>query len=286
MLADRFLALIGLRARLAIALALTALVFYLDLVTSANFLAVALYIPIVGLFYGLKSPSLFIGYSVVCTVLSVLTTIDEAGVVDFENLAANRIVVALVLYSVSVLIYRNSLSADVLRRLATTDPLTGTFNRRHFMDLMAREQRRADRYGAIYSLLMVDIDHFKRVNDTYGHQVGDQAIQAMADACKKLMRPTDVVARYGGEEFIITLTHTDLAGALKVAERLRLAVADIVLPTEQGALNFTISVGVSSYAKASRLEQIIAAADHALYAAKAGGRNRVCSEATAAPAPA
>jgi diguanylate cyclase (GGDEF)-like protein len=285
MFADRFWTFLGLRGRVGTALALTAAVFYIDLVTSANFLAVALYIPIAGLFFGLKSPSVFIGYCVLCTVLSVVTTIDEAGV-DFENLAANRIVVALVLYSVSLLIYRNSLSADVLRRLATTDPLTGTFNRRHFMDLMAREQRRADRYGAIYSLLMVDIDHFKKVNDTYGHQVGDQAIQAMADACKKLMRPTDIVARYGGEEFIITLTHTDLAGALKVAERLRLAVADIALPTEQGALGFTISIGVSTYAKASRLEQIIAAADHALYAAKAGGRNRVCSEATAAPAPA
>jgi diguanylate cyclase (GGDEF)-like protein len=154
------------------------------------------------------------------------------------------------------------------------------------MDLMAREQRRADRYGATYSLLMVDIDHFKRVNDTYGHQVGDQAIQAMADACKALMRPTDIVARYGGEEFIITLTHTELEGALKVAERLRLAVADIVVPTEQGGLTFTISVGVSSYAKPSRLEQIIAAADHALYAAKAGGRNRVCSQETTTPAPA
>jgi diguanylate cyclase (GGDEF)-like protein len=284
MLADRFWAFLGLRGRVGIALALTVAVFYIDLVTSANFLAVALYIPIAGLFFGLKSPSVFIGYSVLCTVLSVVTTVDEAGV-DIENLAANRIVVALVLYSVSLLIYRNSLSADVLRRLATTDPLTGTFNRRHFMDLMAREQRRADRYGAIYSLLMVDIDHFKKVNDGYGHQVGDQAIQAMADACKKLMRPTDIVARYGGEEFIITLTHTDLAGALKVAERLRVAVADIALPTEQGALNFTISIGVSTYAKASRLEQIIAAADHALYAAKAGGRNRVCSEETAAPAP-
>ncbi len=285
MVADRFWAYLGLRGRVGIALALTVAVFYIDLVTSANFLAVALYIPIAGLFFGLKSPSVFIGYCVVCTVLSVVTTIDEAGV-DIENLAANRIVVALVLYSVSLLIYRNSLSADVLRRLATTDPLTGTFNRRHFMDLMAREQRRADRYGAIYSLLMVDIDHFKKVNDTYGHQVGDQAIQAMADACKKLMRPTDIVARYGGEEFIITLTHTDLTGALKVAERLRQAVADIVLPAEQGAFGFTISVGVSTYAKASRLEQIIAAADHALYAAKAGGRNRVCSEDTAAPAPA
>lgn len=284
MLFDRLWAVLGLRERVLLALALTAAVFYVDLNSTSNFLAAALYIPIAGLFYGLQSPSLFIGYCVLCTVLSLVGSIDEMGI-DVENLAANRIVTALVLYSVSLLIYRNSLSADVLRRLATTDPLTGTFNRRHFMDLMTREQRRADRYGAIYSLLMVDIDHFKRINDKYGHQVGDQAIQAMAEACKRLMRPTDIVARYGGEEFIITLTHTDHTGALKVAERLRQSVADIALPTEHGALGFTISVGVSSYAKTSRLEQIIGAADHALYAAKAGGRNRVCSADAPTPAP-
>jgi diguanylate cyclase (GGDEF)-like protein len=275
---------IGLRERLIAALLLAALVFYLDFATSATFLAVALYIPIAGLFYGVRSPSIFLGYSVLCTVLSAASTIDDVGDIELANVAANRVVAAIVLYSVCLLIYRNSLSADVLRRLATTDPLTGAFNRRHYMDLMGREQRRADRYGTVYSVLMIDIDHFKRVNDTYGHQIGDQAIQAMADACKKLMRPTDIVARYGGEEFIITLTHTEEPGAVKVAERLREAVAEIALQTDHGMLQFTISIGVCMYVKASRLEQIIAAADHALYAAKEGGRNRVCVGPGGAPA--
>jgi diguanylate cyclase (GGDEF)-like protein len=284
MLVDNIMGRMGLRERVIGALVLAGLVFYLDFATSASFLAVALYIPIAGLFYGLRSPSTFIGYSVLCTILSAASTIDDVGEIDYENVAANRIVAALVLYSVCFLIYRNSLSAEVLRRLATTDPLTGAFNRRHYMDLMSREQRRADRYGTVYSVLMIDIDHFKRVNDTHGHQIGDQAIQAMADACKRTMRPTDIVARYGGEEFIITLTHTEAAGAVKVAERLRQAVADIVLPTDHGALQFTISIGVSTYAKPSRLEQIIGAADEALYAAKKGGRNRVCLGGGAAPA--
>jgi diguanylate cyclase (GGDEF)-like protein len=186
---------------------------------------------------------------------------------------------------VCVLIYRNSLSADVLRRLATTDPLTGALNRRHYMELMVREQRRADRYNTTYSVLMIDIDHFKRVNDTYGHPIGDEAIRAMANTCKMVTRPTDIVARYGGEEFIVTLTHTDGAGAMKVAERLREAVAELALPTEQGALTFTISIGVSVYVKTTKVEQIIAAADRALYAAKSGGRNRVCLDgAIAVPA--
>jgi diguanylate cyclase (GGDEF)-like protein len=275
---------VGLRERLVAALALSALVFYLDFETSASFLAVALYIPIAGLFLGVRSPSIFIGYSLLCTVLSAASTIDDVGDIEFENVAANRVIAALVLYSVCFLIYRNSLSADVLRRLATTDPLTGAFNRRHYMDLMTREQRRADRYGTVYSVLMIDIDHFKRVNDTYGHQIGDQAIQAMADTCKNLMRPTDIVARYGGEEFIITLTHTEEPGAVKVAERLRQAVSEIALQTDQGMLSFTISIGIGTYIKPNRLEQIIGAADEALYAAKKGGRNRVCVGADRTPA--
>ena len=268
---------IGLRERLIAALVLSALVFYLDFVTSASFLAVALYIPIAGLFFGVRSPSIFVGYSALCTVLSVASSFDDFADIEIENVAANRVVAALVLYSVCFLIYRNSLSADVLRRLATIDPLTGAFNRRHYMDLMTREQRRADRYGTVYSVLMIDIDLFKRVNDTYGHQVGDQAIQAMAATCKQLMRPTDIVARYGGEEFIITLTHTEGPGAVKVAERLRQAVSEITLATDHGTLSFTISIGVGTYVKTNRLEQIIGAADEALYAAKKGGRNRVCA---------
>jgi diguanylate cyclase (GGDEF)-like protein len=276
----------GVRERVVTALLLAGLVFYLDLVTSATFLAVALYIPIVGLFYGINSPSVFLGYAVICTILNAVSSIDDVSDIDLANAVTNRGMAALVLYSLCFLVYRNSLSADVLRRLATTDPLTGAFNRRHFMELMTREQRRADRYGTIYSVLMIDIDHFKRVNDTYGHQVGDLAIQAMANACHKMMRPTDIVARYGGEEFIVTLTHTDLQGAIKVAERLRQSVSEIVLQTEQAPLSFTISIGVSTYVKPSKLDQIIGAADQALYAAKEGGRNRVCSGAEPAVVPA
>ncbi len=279
---DRF----GVRERVVTALLLAGLVFYLDFATAATFLAAALYIPIVGLFYGINSPSIYFGYAVICTVLNAVTSIDEVSDIDLDSLLTNRGMAALVLYSVCFLVYRNSLSADVLRRLATTDPLTGAFNRRHFMELMTREQRRADRYGAIYSVLMIDIDHFKRVNDTYGHQVGDLAIQAMANACQRMMRPTDIVARYGGEEFIITLTHTDLQGAVKVAERLRQSVSEIAVQTDRGPLSFTISIGVSTYKKPSKLDQVIGTADQALYAAKEGGRNRVCSDAaTPASAP-
>jgi diguanylate cyclase (GGDEF)-like protein len=100
----------------------------------------------------------------------------------------------------------------------------------------------------------------------------------MADACKRVVRPTDLVARYGGEEFIVTLTHTDQAGALRVAERLRESVAEISVPTDKGALTFTISIGLSTYVKKATVDKIIGRADHALYKAKESGRNRVCVE--------
>jgi diguanylate cyclase (GGDEF)-like protein len=266
----------GLTGRVTLALALIALIFYIDLVTEADLVAAMLYVSICGLLYSIRSPFVHLAFCGLCTVLNVIAGYFELDYVDFDNVVFNRIIATIVLYSVSLLLYRNSQSESVLKRLATTDPLTGALNRRHFMELMSREQRRAERYNAVFSVLMIDIDHFKRVNDTYGHQVGDQAIQAMSDACQKALRPTDLLARYGGEEFIITLTHTDQPGAAKVAERLRESVAEIELPTEQGVLKFTISVGVSTFFKRSLLEEIIGRADQALYQAKTSGRNRVC----------
>ncbi len=278
MFSDELWSRLGVRERLISAALAIGLIFYLDSVTSATFLAAALYIPIAGMFYGVQSPSIFIGFCAICTVLSAAASLSEFNEADFLNFAINRGVVTVVLYSTCFLIYRINRSSEVLLRLATTDPLTGAFNRRHFMELMGREQRRADRYNTTYSILMIDIDHFKRVNDTYGHQVGDHAIQEMAEACRKTTRPTDIVARYGGEEFIVTLTHTDQPGAVKVAERLREAVAEIAVSTDKGALSFTISIGISTYVKRSAVDQIIQRADQALYKAKQTGRNRVCTE--------
>jgi diguanylate cyclase (GGDEF)-like protein len=211
-------------------------------------------------------------------VLSGRASLSDLGEIDFLNFAINRGVITLVLYATCLLIHWHNCASEVLRKLATTDCLTGALNRRHFMELMARENHRVDRYGAAYSILMIDIDHFKRINDTYGHQVGDNTIQAMAEVCKKVSRSTDIVARYGGEEFIITLTHTDQACALIVAEHLRIAASEIAIPNECGAVKFTISIGVATYRKESSIDDIIRRADCALYRAKTGGRNQVCAE--------
>jgi diguanylate cyclase (GGDEF)-like protein len=187
----------------------------------------------------------------------------------------NRGTAILVLAAFGFLLWRIISVERTLFRLSTSDPLTGALNRRHFMALMGREQKRAERYGARYSLLMLDIDHFKRINDTYGHQIGDQAIKRMAETAMGHLRPTDMLCRYGGEEFIIALTHTEEAGARIAAERIREAVGRIAIAVEHETVRFTVSIGVSTFVPRLGLEGLIECADQALYAAKTGGRNQV-----------
>ncbi len=132
---------------------------------------------------------------------------------------------------------------------------------------------------------MIDIDHFKRVNDTYGHGVGDLVIKALADTAAKMMRPTDILARYGGEEFIVTLPETDAEVATRVAERLRVALEQLVVPADGREVRFTISVGVATFFTGVPLDQAMERADQALYRAKEGGRNRVESAEVLQPRP-
>lgn len=168
-----------------------------------------------------------------------------------------------------------------LRRLATTDVLTGAFNRRHFMELAGAELDRAKRHKRPLVALMLDIDHFKRVNDTFGHPVGDLAIKALSDTCAEIVRHEDILGRLGGEEFAIVLTETDLDGALLVAERLRLAVAAIRIPVDLGPdlpseVTFTTSIGLAERLYGdSAMDTLLSRADMGLYAAKRSGRNRV-----------
>lgn len=168
---------------------------------------------------------------------------------------------------------------EELRRLAVSDPLTGLANRRQFHELGTAELSRTRRHGRALSLLMVDVDHFKAINDRYGHAVGDETLKLMAAVCKTLLRDCDLFARLGGEEFAAILPETDLAAALMVAERLRMGVAQLVVPTNSQAFSFTISVGVAqAYPEDHTLHELVHRADQALYAAKAAGRNRVISK--------
>lgn len=166
---------------------------------------------------------------------------------------------------------------EKLLRLATTDSLTGLFNRRVFMETAGNELERSIRYGRPLSMLMLDIDHFKRVNDTYGHDAGDDVLKFLSGIGLKLLRGMDCFARIGGEEFAVLLPDTPLGGAISVAERMREEVEKTEMTTRSGNLYITISIGVSNLnEEISDLESMLKAADVALYAAKRDGRNRVC----------
>jgi diguanylate cyclase (GGDEF)-like protein len=163
-----------------------------------------------------------------------------------------------------------------VQRLATTDGLTGTYNRRHFFELAEREIERGRRYGQPVSAIMIDIDHFKQVNDTYGHAAGDQVLRTMAKRCSESIRDIDILGRYGGEEFAIILPATDLSGASNVAERLCRCISDVPVVTDRGDITITISVGVASNDHdEGDLATLLNHADAAMYAAKQAGRNRV-----------
>lgn len=167
------------------------------------------------------------------------------------------------------------------RRHASTDPLTGLLNRRGLEDLGGRLMQRLSREKKHLSLLMVDVDHFKRFNDEYGHQAGDYVLFAVAQLLKSGLRPTDIVTRYGGEEFTVLLPETDLAGAIVAANRVRETISKTLLePLDQVVLpEVTASMGAAVYREGMTLDQLIAAADVALYEAKRAGRNRVVASA-------
>ena len=170
---------------------------------------------------------------------------------------------------------------EALRQLATRDQLTGLLNRREFDRIMAEEAERCRRFGQPLALVMVDIDHFKAVNDTHGHQAGDAVLRAIAKTLTGQLRTVDRVARIGGEEFALVLMQTGRSAATEVAQRVVEAVAASPVVIESGAsLRLTISAGVAVLPEdVSWLELLIGAADRSLFAAKRGGRNRVMTHA-------
>lgn len=166
---------------------------------------------------------------------------------------------------------------EELRRLATTDALTGVNNRRRFNEISERELMRCKRYQHPLCVLMLDADHFKNVNDTYGHEAGDRVLKALANVCIAKLRDVDVLGRFGGEEFTVTLPETSLETALEAAERLRESLAATRVELEDGQeISFTVSIGASNLQDTdTSLSDLLNRADAALYKAKEEGRNRV-----------
>ena len=178
--------------------------------------------------------------------------------------------------SLDTAIQRMKNDREQIERLATTDALTGLTNRRAFSETLGVEVERARRYGFKMSLLLFDIDHFKKVNDQHGHGVGDIVLSRVGKLVLSQIRTSDIAARWGGEEFVIALPHVGLDGAAVVAARIRIACQDMEITTEKGKLvPTTVSIGVAELGPGDTLESLAERADHAMYAAKRQGRNRV-----------
>lgn len=163
---------------------------------------------------------------------------------------------------------------QTIGHMAISDELTGILNRRELIRLAQQEGLRAERYGHKLSFCMLDVDHFKSVNDTYGHRAGDEVLKQVAQEIGRMMRSTDFFGRYGGEEFLLIMSGTGESGAVEFAERVREAVQRLAIPKLPGVA-VTISIGVAECAPGQTVDQALDRADVALYRAKGGGRNRV-----------
>jgi diguanylate cyclase (GGDEF)-like protein len=198
-----------------------------------------------------------------------ILTIDNLSRADFDRFLIVAMQFALEMKK--VLLY------ETVEELAITDSLTGLYTRRYFFDRFDEELQRSERHGFKFSFLMIDIDDFKKCNDTYGHLVGDAVLKEAAHIAKASTREIDLIARYGGEEFSIILPETDRAGAMLVAERIRKRIEDNIFKAYDEKLNMTVSVGISVYPDDSqKMPDLIEDADKALYAAKSSGKNIVC----------
>lgn len=166
----------------------------------------------------------------------------------------------------------------VVHELMTRDPLTSAFNRSFLMSSLDRQLNRGRRTGLVFSVILIDLDHFKSVNDSHGHLVGDEVLRAFAERLRILLRPGDLLCRLGGEEFVVVAEQAALHESVRVAERLRLAISSNPFQTEAGVLGLTCSIGVASFTgPESTVDQILSEADRYLYLAKKAGRNCVRS---------
>jgi diguanylate cyclase (GGDEF)-like protein len=192
----------------------------------------------------------------------------KAGDIRVAELFANQAAIAL----------QNARLFQQMSTAAVTDTLTGLSNRRHFFSQAEKEFERARRYGRPLSLIMLDIDNFKAVNDTHGHLIGDQVLRVLAGAVSKTIRATDYICRFGGDEFLILMPESGHGQALAMAERLRQKIStEMVVVTAKGSLTLTISLGVASLKDGEEtLEKLVGRADAAMYEAKAAGRDKVC----------
>jgi len=221
------------------------------------------------------------GISVKFNIDPVQRRLEHARWLTIALFTLSSLVLLLIVYrQVHGLMQKIADTQERLRKIATTDGLTGLYNRRHLEERLGNEVQRALRYNNPLSCIMFDIDHFKNINDTYGHDAGDEVLVTIASLAHQVCRETDIVARYGGEEFVLLLPNTERNAAFAVAEKLRTSIAEKhVYLSDNTAISVTASFGVAELAqtaeaKSSDFMSLISAADGALYSAKRTGRNR------------
>ena len=224
------------------------------------------------------------GASVAGSLLMTIVTMSALGAAQrtfFIALLVATIIPTLVATPVGVVLTRLLHELDAARKLAqllaNTDALTGALNRRHFMEMGTLMLARASHDETPMSVLMLDIDDFKKINDRHGHQAGDEVLRTLARTCVKTLRPTDMLARWGGEEFVALLPSTAPADAVSISTRLCAAIAQGSVDTDRNApIGVTVSVGVAASLDGSaRLEELLSRADAAMYEAKLAGKNGV-----------
>jgi diguanylate cyclase (GGDEF)-like protein len=210
-------------------------------------------------------------------VLPLLSERKMVGMLAVENLPKEDLERFVILTMQFALEIKKVLLYETVEKLAVTDSLTGLYVRRYFYERLGEELQRSKKYNFELAFIMVDIDDFKKCNDTYGHMVGDVVIKDIARMIKESVRDIDIVGRYGGEEFVIALPETGIESARQVAERLRTKVGGKAFKAYDENLKLTISMGLAIYpADAAELDDLIEKADQALYAAKNSGKNVVC----------
>ena len=232
-------------------------------------------LPLLGLLA--RSSRAVINLALLGTVLNVggVALSGTSLYVSMVNHLMSGILVCIVAYIALIHLAVGDRLRASLHDAAFRDPLTGLYNRRYVFNILQDEFKKYLRYKDPFSLMLIDADHFKRINDRFGHLAGDAALKAIADVCNRSVRETDVVGRFGGEEFIILLPHTRATDAKIVAERIRKTMLENDVYWEGQRLDIRLSLGVAEAGlHADDYDELVTAADEALYAAKEGGRNQ------------
>lgn len=235
-------------------------------------------LPLLGLLA--REPRAVLALMVAAIVLTVVGMLLSRPGAPPQVVLINRSMIVALICTTAVIAIRHLKIGDLLRKSlenqAARDPLTDLYNRRHIFAIVEDELQRYRRYGERCAVILIDADHFKRINDEFGHPAGDLTLRRIADLCQRAVRDSDIVGRFGGEEFIIVLPHTDTRQATFVAERIRDAIDRENIVWQDRTIKVTLSLGVAEVGPgADSFDDLLKAADQALYEAKHAGRNHV-----------